>query len=51
MPINTVANHRGTANAMLRESCVVGVKVYGRRPSVFRVTRKSMRAVNKAAHL
>lgn len=27
IPIMTVASQRGTAKAMLRESCVVGVKV------------------------
>lgn len=27
IPTRTVVNHRGRANAMLRESCVVGVKV------------------------
>lgn len=32
-PINTVASHRGRARAMFIDSCVVGVKVYGSRPS------------------
>lgn len=36
MPIITVINHRGTARAMFSDSCVVGVNVYGRRPSMLR---------------
>jgi len=51
MPIITVASHRGNARPMLRDSCVVGVKVYGRRPSMFREIRKSIREVSRTAHL
>ena len=36
---------------MFSESWVVGVNVYGRRPSMFRVIRKTIREVNRAAHL
>lgn len=36
---------------MLRDSCVVGVKVYGRRPSIFRVIRKIIKEVRRVAHL
>lgn len=50
-PIITVANHRGTANPMFIDSWVVGVKVYGRRPRVFRVIRKTIREVSRRAHL
>lgn len=31
--MSTVASHIGMASPMFKESCVVGVKVYGRRPS------------------
>lgn len=51
IPIITVASQRGTANPKLRESCVVGVKVYGSRPSMLRVMRKSIKAVKREAHL
>lgn len=47
----TVANQRGNAKPMLRESCVVGVKVYGSRPSMFTEIRNSIREVNRTAHL
>ena len=47
----TVANQRGTARPMFRDSCVVGVNVYGRRPNMFSVIRKSIREVKRAAHL
>ena len=47
----TVASQRGTASPMLRDSCVVGVKVYGRSPSMFRVIRNSIREVKIRAHL
>lgn len=46
-----MASHRGTARPRLSDSCVVGVKVYGRRPSMFMVIRKSIREANKRAHL
>jgi len=51
MPIITVASQRGTAKAILRDSWVVGVKVYGRRPSIFREIRKSIKEVRIRAHL
>ena len=47
----TVANQRGTASPIFSESCVVGVNVYGRRPSMFSVIRKSIREVKSVAHL
>lgn len=51
MPMITVASQRGTARPMLRDSCVVGVKVYGRRPSILRVIRNNIKDVNRTAHL
>ena len=51
MPIITVASHRGTASPILRDSWVVGVNVYGRRPNIFRVIRNTISEVNRAAHL
>lgn len=51
IPIITVASHRGTARPRLRDSCVVGVKVYGRRPSIFSDSRKIIKEANRAAHL
>lgn len=51
IPIMTVASQRGTARPKFSESCVVGVKVYGRRPSMLRVIRKSISEVKSAAHL
>lgn len=50
-PIRTVASQRGTAMPILRESCVVGVKVYGRRPSIFKEMRKIIREARMVAHL
>ena len=50
-PIRTVASQKGTAIPIFRDSWVVGVKVYGRSPSMFRVSRKSIREVRRAAHL
>lgn len=47
----TVASQRGTAKPMLRDNCVVGVKVYGKRPSILRVIRNSIRDVRIKAHL
>ncbi len=46
-----MASQRGTARPMLRDSCVVGVKVYGRRPSMLREMRNSMSEVKRTAHL
>lgn len=51
MPVTTAASQSGTAKPRLRESCVVGVKVYGRRPSKFRVIKKIISEVNRVAHL
>ena len=51
IPINTVVSHSGRAKAMFRESCVVGVNVYGRRPRRLMVIRNSIRAVSNIAHL
>lgn len=51
IPIMTVASHKGTANPILRESCVVGVNVYGRRPSMLREIRKIISEANIKAHL
>lgn len=45
-PFNTVASQSGIARAMFIESWVVGVNVYGRRPSVFikiSIVSKAMR--------
>lgn len=50
-PIITVANHKGVANAILRESWVVGVKVYGNRPKVFIIRRSNIREMSRVAHL
>lgn len=46
-----MASQSGTAKPMLRESCVVGVNVYGRRPNMFRVIRKIIKEANRVAHL
>lgn len=46
-----MASQIGVARAMLTESCVVGVKVYGSSPSKFRVIRKVIREARRAAHL
>lgn len=51
IPISTVVSHNGRANAIFSESCVVGVKVYGRRPRRLIVIRNNIRAVNNTAHL
>lgn len=50
-PMITVISQRGTASAMFRESWVVGVKVYGRRPSMLMEIRKTIREANIRAHL
>ena len=51
IPIITVASHRGTARPKFRDSWVVGVKVYGRRPNTFNEVRKTISVVNRTAHL
>lgn len=50
-PTRTVVNQRGIAKPRLMESCVVGVKVYGSRPSKFIVKRKASNEANRKAHL
>lgn len=50
-PIRTVASQRGTASPIFSESCVVGVKVYGRRPSMLIERRKTIRDVRIRAHV
>lgn len=51
IPIITVASQRGTAKPIFRESWVVGVKVYGSRPSILMVIRKIIREARISAHL
>lgn len=51
IPINTVVSHNGRANAIFRESCVVGVNVYGRRPKRLIVIKNNIKAVSNTAHL
>lgn len=51
IPIITVASHRGTANPIFNDSWVVGVKVYGRRPSMLIVIRNTINEANRSAHL
>lgn len=46
-----MASHSGTANPILRDSCVVGVKVYGSSPSILIVIRKIISEANNSAHL
>ena len=46
-----MASHRGTANPILSDSCVVGVKVYGSRPNILMVIRKIINEANRSAHL
>lgn len=50
-PIKIVINQSGIANAMFNESCVVGVKVYGRSPNRFIVIKNIINAVRIIAHL
>lgn len=50
-PINTVASQRGTARPKFTESWVVGVKVYGIRPSMLREIRNRSKEVRIRAHL
>lgn len=51
IPMITVASQRGTASPRFIDSWVVGVNVYGRRPSIFSVIRKIINEVKSAAHL
>lgn len=50
-PISKVASHNGRARAIFIDSWVVGVKVYGRRPSRLMERSSKMREVNRRAHL
>lgn len=50
-PMITVASHRGRASAMLRDSWVVGVNVYGSRPNILMEVRKTINDANIRAHL
>lgn len=50
-PIRTVASHRGRASEKVRESCVVGVNVYGNNPKTFKVIKNMNNDTNKRAHL
>ena len=47
----TVASQRGNAKPILSDSCVVGVKVYGRSPNMFREIKNNINEVNRTAHL
>lgn len=51
IPIIIVANQRGTARPIFRDSWVVGVNVYGRSPNMFSVRIKIIREVRIIAHL
>lgn len=46
-----MASHNGTASPILSDSCVVGVKVYGSRPTMFIVTKKIINEAKSSAHL
>lgn len=50
-PIITVANQAGTANAILNDSCVVGVNVYGKSPSILIVIRKTISEIINSAQV
>lgn len=50
-PVSRVASHSGRARAMFIDSWVVGVKVYGRRPSRLMKRRRRIKDVNRRAHL
>ena len=50
-PIITVASQRGTASPRFKDSWVVGVNVYGRRPNMFSEMRRIIREAKSAAHL
>lgn len=51
IPIITVASQKGTAKPIFSESWVVGVKVYGSRPNIFREIKNNIREANNRAHL
>lgn len=46
-----MASHSGTANPILSDSCVVGVKVYGSRPNMLVVIKKIINEASNSAHL
>lgn len=46
-----MASHSGTASPIFRDNWVVGVNVYGSRPSRFIVSRNSISDVSITAHL
>lgn len=48
-PMITVASQRGTARPRLSDSCVVGVKVYGRRPSMLSDIINNIKEVSRRA--
>lgn len=50
-PVRSVASHRGKASAMFIDSWVVGVNVYGSRPSRLIVSRSIISDVKIRAHL
>lgn len=50
-PVRTVASQSGTASPKLIDNWVVGVNVYGNRPSRFMLSRKAIREVKRKAHL
>lgn len=50
-PIKMVANHNGTASPRLRESWVVGVNVYGRRPNRFIEIKNIIKEDSRRAQL
>lgn len=51
IPRITVESQRGIAIPRLRESWVVGVKVYGRRPRMLRVIINIIKDIRMVAHL
>lgn len=50
-PVSRVASHSGNARARFMDSWVVGVNVYGSRPSRLISSRKTIRDVRIRAHL
>lgn len=50
-PIITVISQRGTARAMFKESCVVGVNVYGRSPNMLMEIKNTISDANIRAHV
>lgn len=50
-PMITVANQNGMASPILSESWVVGVKVYGRSPSILMDSKNTINDIKIRAHL